>query len=117
MLTIEGRPALTRRTGRAVDAAEHPDDESGEQVSPSGLGPRDIAILSFERTWWKHAGMKEQAIRNEFGMSAARYYQVLGRLMESPLALAHDPMLIKRLHRVRDARTTARQSRFTSLDD
>ncbi|CAD6003607.1 DUF3263 domain-containing protein [Agreia sp. COWG] len=100
-----------------MDAAEHPADDNDQQVSPSSLDSRDVAILSFERMWWKHAGVKEQAIRNEFGMSAARYYQVLGRLMESPLALAHDPMLIKRLHRVRDARTAARQSRFTSLDD
>ena len=83
----------------------------------SGLSRRDTAILTFERMWWKHAGVKEQAIRDEFGLSAARYYQLLGALIDSPSALAHDPMLIKRLQRVRDARTAARSARLTSLDD
>ena len=61
----------------------------------SGLSERDVAILAFERQWWAHAGAKEQAIRAEFGLSAARYYQLLGALIDSPLALAHDPMLVK----------------------
>jgi hypothetical protein len=80
------------------------------------LAERDIAILDFERQWWKHAGAKEQAIREEFGLSAARYYQVLGALIDSPAALAHDPMLIKRLQRVRDARVAARAARTLSRD-
>ncbi|WP_374947619.1 DUF3263 domain-containing protein [Agreia sp.] len=88
----------------------------GDGTLPA-LSARDVAILAFERTWWKHAGVKEQAIRDEFALSAARYYQLLGALIDSPAALAHDPMLIKRLHRVRDARTTARTERLTSLDD
>lgn len=85
--------------------------------SPSGLTERDAHILAFERTWWRHAGMKEQAIRDEFGLSAARYYQLLGALIDSPAALVHDPMLIKRLQRVRDARTAARSARLLSHDD
>ncbi|MEJ3403810.1 DUF3263 domain-containing protein [Rathayibacter sp. YIM 133350] len=76
-----------------------------------GLSARDEAILEFERTWWAHAGAKEQAIRTEFGLSAARYYQLLGALIDSPIALAHDPMLIKRLQRMRDARAAARSRR------
>jgi hypothetical protein len=82
-----------------------------------GLSERDAAILAFERTWWKHAGQKEQAIRDEFGLSAARYYQLLSALIDSPIALAHDPMLIKRLQRVRDARTASRAARLLSHDD
>jgi hypothetical protein len=80
------------------------------------LAERDVAILDFERQWWKHAGAKEQAIREEFGLSAARYYQLLGALIDSPAALAHDPMLIKRLQRVRDARVAARAARTLSRD-
>lgn len=91
-------------------------ERTGDGTAP-GLSARDVAILSFERTWWKHAGAKEQAIRDEFALSAARYYQLLGALIDSPSALAHDPMLVKRLHRVRDARTAARIVRLTSLDD
>ena len=56
---------------------------SGDGAAPA-LGAREIAILAFERYWWKHAGAKEQAIRDEFGLSAARYYQLLGALIDSP---------------------------------
>ena len=72
---------------------------------------RDRAILDFEREWWQHPGAKEDAIRQTFGLSPARYYQVLGKLMESEAALAYDPLLIKRLQRVRDDRRSSRQKR------
>ncbi len=72
---------------------------------------REQRILSFERQWWRHAGAKEEAIRAEFGLSAARYYQVLNALLDSPAALASDPMLVKRLRRLRDTRTSARSAR------
>ncbi|MES2169293.1 MAG: DUF3263 domain-containing protein [Actinomycetota bacterium] len=68
-------------------------------------------VLEFERQWWKHAGAKEEAIRAEFGLSAARYYQMLNAVLDEPQAIAFDPMLVKRLHRLRDARTEARASR------
>jgi hypothetical protein len=100
-----------------VGAAKDLDEQPAGAGTAPGLSGQDIAILAFERTWWKHAGVKEQAIRDQFGLSAARYYQLLGALIDSPSALAHDPMLIKRLHRVRDARTAARSVRLTSLDD
>ena len=79
--------------------------------SSAGLSPRDENLLAFERRWWSHPGVKEQAIRSEFGLSAARYYQLLGALLDSPLALAHDPMLVNRLQRMRDARSQARSAR------
>jgi hypothetical protein len=72
---------------------------------------RDRAILDFEREWWQHPGAKEDAIRQTFGLSPARYYQVLGKLMDSEAALAYDPMLVKRLQRVRDDRRSSRQKR------
>ncbi|MCP6473695.1 DUF3263 domain-containing protein, partial [Klebsiella pneumoniae] len=60
-------------------------------------------MLDFERQWWKHAGAKEDAIRSEFALSSARYYQVLGALIDRREALVYDPMLVKRLQRLRDA--------------
>jgi hypothetical protein len=75
------------------------------------LSERDAAILAFEQQWWKHAGAKEEAIRTELGVSAARYYQLLGALIDSPVALASDPMLVKRLQRMRHARAEARSRR------
>ncbi|WP_233199566.1 DUF3263 domain-containing protein [Cryobacterium sp. N22] len=87
-------------------------DESNRGAEGSvGLSPRDENLLAFERRGWSHPGAKEQAIRAEFGLSAARYYQLLGALLDSPLALAHDPMLVNRLQRMRDARSQARSAR------
>ena len=80
------------------------------------LDERDRAILAFERQWWKYAGAKEQAIRELFDMSATRYYQVLNALIDSPAALAHDPMLVKRLRRMRASRQRARSARRLGVD-
>jgi hypothetical protein len=84
---------------------------------PAKLSERDEAVLSFERQWWRHVGAKEEAIRATFGLSAARYYQLLGALVDSPLALAFDPMLVKRLQRMRSARAEARASRSLPAHD
>ena len=72
---------------------------------------RDREILAFERQWWKYAGAKEQAISELFDMSATRYYQVLNALIDSPAALEADPMLVKRLRRLRATRQRARSAR------
>jgi hypothetical protein len=72
------------------------------------LDRRDREILAFEAQWWKYAGAKEQAIRELFDMSATRYYQALNALLDSPAALAADPMLVKRLRRVRSGRQLSR---------
>ena len=82
------------------------------ETTPSGgLSDRDREIITFERQWWKYAGAKEQAIRELFDMSATRYYQVLNALIDDPAALESDPMLIKRLHRLRATRQRARSAR------
>ena len=77
----------------------------------AGLSERDQQILEFERQWWKYAGAKEQAVRDLFGMSATRYYQVLNALIDTPEAMAADPMLVKRLRRMRATRQRARSAR------
>jgi hypothetical protein len=87
-----------------------------EQVTEAGLDQRDIEILDFERSWWKHAGVKEQAIKDRFGLSATRYYQVLNDLLENPAALAHDPILVKRLKRLRTYRQRQRVARLLGAE-
>ncbi|WP_225755146.1 DUF3263 domain-containing protein [Actinotalea sp. Marseille-Q4924] len=82
----------------------------------AALTERDEQVLAFERQWWKYAGAKEQAIRELFEMSATRYYQVLNALIDSPAALAHDPMLVKRLRRMRSSRQRARTARRLGID-
>lgn len=68
------------------------------------LSDRDRAILDFEGRWARHAGAKEEAIRDDLGLSPSRYYQLLGRLIDTAEAQRHDPMLVKRLRRMRDER-------------
>jgi hypothetical protein len=80
------------------------------------LDERDRAVLDFERQWWKYAGAKEQAVRDLFDMSATRYYQVLNALIDRPEALVHDPMLVKRLRRLRSSRQRARSARRLGFD-
>ena len=65
-------------------------------------------ILDFERQWWKYAGAKEQAIRDLFGMSATSYFQQLNALIDRPEALVAEPMLVKRLRRLRGTRQRTR---------
>jgi hypothetical protein len=92
-----------------------PDSGVGGHVD-TGLSDRDLRILAFERQWWKYAGAKEQAVRELFDMSATRYYQVLNGLIDRPEALASDPMLVKRLRRLRASRQRARSARRLGFD-
>jgi len=84
--------------------------------SADGLSRREREILNFERQWWQYAGAKEQAIRDLFGMSATRYYQVLNALIDRPDAVAADPMLVKRLRRLRASRQRARSARRLGIE-
>lgn len=96
-----------------MDAARQHDPA---EAPAAGLSERDQQILAFERQWWQYAGAKEQAIRDLFGMSATRYYQVLNQVIDTPAALAFDPMLVKRLRRMRAARQRARSARRLGLE-
>jgi hypothetical protein len=80
------------------------------------LDAQDKRILDFERSWWKHAGVKEQAIKEHFEMSATRYYQILNELLEKPAALSYDPILVKRLKRLRVYRQRQRVARLLGAD-
>jgi hypothetical protein len=81
------------------------------QVSGAGLSRRDHEMLRFEQLWWRRAGAKETAIRDLFGVPPTRYYQVLNALVDRPEALAADPLLVRRLRRVRSTRQQKRSSR------
>ncbi|SNT61674.1 Protein of unknown function [Actinomadura meyerae] len=96
------------------ESAGELDDEGGADAAafPAGrLSDRERRILAFERQWWKYAGAKEQAIRELFDMSATRYYQLLNILIDRPEALECDPMLVKRLRRMRSQRQRSRAAR------
>ena len=101
----------------ASESHERPEPGEVPPAGPSGTEPpgelceRDRELLAFERNWWRHAGAKEQSIRERFGMSATRYYQLLNVLLDRPEALVADPMLVKRLRRLRSSRQKARAAR------
>lgn len=65
-------------------------------------------ILDFERTWWTEPGPKEQAITEKFDLSTTRYYQILNKLIDQPEAAEYDPLVVRRLIRLRDRRRQAR---------
>lgn len=75
------------------------------------LSERDRAILDFESTWATHVGAKEEAIRARLGLSPARYYQLLNRIIDDTAALEYDTMLVKRLQRMRAQRDDQRVAR------
>ncbi len=75
------------------------------------LSDTDLAILDLERSWYRYAGAKEQHIRETFGWSATRYYARLNALIDEPAAMAADPLLVRRLQRLRAARHRARPAR------
>lgn len=92
---LDGDPAAP---GRDLAVAEE----------PAELDERGKRILAFEKRWWRQAGAKEQAIRDTFGLSATRYYQLLNALLDDPLALAHEPLVVQRLRRLRASRARRR---------
>ena len=116
MVVIRGysgrRTAVKPPHGRRGDqmSAER-SHQDATPAAPGDLSERDRAILEFERQWWKYAGAKESAVREQFDMSATRYYQVLNALIDRPEALAADPLLVRRLRRLRSQRQRQRSAR------
>jgi Protein of unknown function (DUF3263) len=72
------------------------------------LDERSRAILDFEREAWSLTVPKHRAIRDRFGFSTARYHQLLHRIVDRPEALAYDPMVVRRLRRIREIRRRRR---------
>jgi hypothetical protein len=98
-------PVGHREPAESAESAE-PDAEEAEE--PGGLSKRDRAVLAVERSGWPGPGAKERAIRERLGISPTRYYQLLNALLDDPLALAHDPVTVNRLRRLRETRRERR---------
>lgn len=103
----QSRARLNDDRGRAPSNAGESDD---------GLTRREHEVLAFERQWWRYQGAKERAIREQFTMSPTRYYQVLNSLLDKPEALRADPMLVKRLRRMRMSRQRKRAARRLGIE-
>lgn len=72
------------------------------------LTERERAILEFERSWWTEPGSKETAITEQFELSTTRYYQLLNELLDNEEAAEFDPLVVRRLRRLRDRRRRSR---------
>ena len=100
--------AIQRAAERLSDLQTETDNVADIRARLDTLSDRERQVLAFERQWWRYAGAKEQAIRNMFGVSSTRYYQLLNALLDNPAALAYDPVLVQRLRRLRATRTRSR---------
>lgn len=80
------------------------------------LDERSRQLLDFEREAWQLAIPKERAIRERFAFSPTRYHQLLNRLIDQPEALAYDPMVVRRLRRLREERRRKRFARRLGLE-
>lgn len=113
---LEGRENATFLEEEFMYQAASASPHSGlSGAGSSQLSERDQAILGFERQWWKYSGAKEAAIRELFDMSSTRYYQLINTLIDTPEALEFDPMLVKRLRRMRSSRQAARTANRASI--
>lgn len=74
----------------------------------SGLTDEAKATLDFEREWWRYAGDKQGAIKEHFSCSPTSYYRFLNDIIDDDRSLVYDPMLVKRLRRMRVARQRQR---------
>lgn len=84
--------------------------EVRDHAPAAALNEQEARILEFERSWWRFGGAKEEAIREEFALTATRYYQLLNQLIDRDEALAADPVLVRRLRRLRQQRQEARSA-------
>ena len=80
------------------------------QPLSNGLTKLEIEMLDFERTWWRYAGVKESSIKELFNLTPPAYYQLLNNLIDRNDALIAEPILVKRLRRLRDGRMAQRSS-------
>ncbi|MFC7793284.1 DUF3263 domain-containing protein [Streptomyces cinereoruber] len=90
------------------EATQGEDGEAGTARGPAALTEQEQALLAVERRSWPGPGAKERAVREGLGLSPTRYYQLLNALLDDPRALAHDPVTVNRLRRIREERQRRR---------
>jgi hypothetical protein len=112
-MSAEPAPAVSPPGGEVLPPPAPDPTAPSEPGSPVGtLTRREHEMLTFERQWWRRPGAKETAIRERFGLAPTRYYQVLNALLDRPAALEADPLLVRRLRRLRAARGSRRSSQI-----
>ena len=111
-MTKRGDDVAAARVPAQPSSIEEDDSVDTDQAPAAqpepALDEQARKILDFERQWWRQAGAKEQAIRDTFGVSTTRYYQLLNALLDDQRALEHDPVVVQRLRRLRTSRRRGR---------
>ena len=59
----------------------------------------EMAMLDFEREWWRHAGAKEEEVQLRWGLSIAEYGGRLLGIALRPEAMEYDPLTVRRIRR------------------
>jgi hypothetical protein len=65
------------------------------------LSERHAAMLDFERSWWSNTEPREHVIRARFQCSPDEYQAELSAVLDDPAAMDHDPLVVRRLTRLR----------------
>ena len=65
------------------------------------LSERHAAMLDFERSWWENDDPRDQVIRARFQCSPDEYHAELTTVLDDPAAMDHDPLVVRRLKRLR----------------
>jgi hypothetical protein len=72
------------------------------------LTERELTALDIEARLFTKPGARHQAVADRLGLGWAQYGQMLNALLDKPAALAHDPVLVNRLRRRREAARASR---------
>ena len=85
-----------------------------QEAPPQKLSERDRAILDFEQSWWEASTPRDQAVREQFQLTESEYAEILNGLIASEVALLAEPLLVRRLRRLRDRRRQEHIARRTA---
>ena len=100
---------MRRMAHEDEDRTGAPTNERPE-TGPPGLTDGEAVVLELERGFWKYPGAKEATIYDRLRWTPTRYYQVLNALIDTPAALAADPVTVNRLRRIRAKRQGQRMA-------
>jgi hypothetical protein len=105
-------PTSGSGSGRRIDHVDQ--DRQAEQPERAGLTARERAVLEFEQSWWLSRVPKDQAVREQFQLTEAEYAVLLDDLIDTEVAMSAEPLLVRRLRRLRERRRTVQTARRTA---
>ncbi|HAN07500.1 MAG TPA: hypothetical protein DCP89_03285 [Acidimicrobiaceae bacterium] len=83
----------------------------------NGLTEREKDILDFEQSWWSLSVPREQAVRDRFQLTETEYDELLEVLIATEAALEAEPLLVRRLRRMKDRRRQEHVARRTAAQE